>query len=52
MLDLAEKSAVDKRTSLFWININDEEKKLNDNDTGGQCYKTFYGPNLQIFIIS
>jgi len=29
-----------------------QEKKMNNTDTWAQCYKTFYGRNLQIFIMS
>jgi hypothetical protein len=52
MLDLAEKSVEDKRNSLFWQNINDEEKSSMTMTPEGQSYKTFYVRNLQIFIIS
>jgi hypothetical protein len=36
----------DKRTSLSHHGNNDEESKLNDIETIGQCYKTF----LSVFL--
>jgi hypothetical protein len=42
---------MDKHSSLFVLNAM-EAKKNFDIDTWGQSYKTFYGHNLRIFIMS
>ncbi len=44
----------EKHASLLCGSFEDEEIKKNVrlNETCGQCYKTFYGCKLQLFIIS
>jgi hypothetical protein len=41
-----------KHSSLFCHGICDKENKLKNNASSGQCYKTFYVRNLQIFEIN
>ena len=41
-----------KNSTLLGLIISDEEKCFISIDTRGQCYKTFYGRKLQLFIIS
>jgi hypothetical protein len=41
-----------KRSSLFGLSISIAEKEFYNIDTWGQSYKTLYGRNLQILIIS
>jgi hypothetical protein len=41
MLDMAEKSVGDKRNSLFWKNINDEEKSSMAMTPGANVIKLF-----------
>jgi hypothetical protein len=45
--------ARDKRSSLFWSQRQTRRRKgFYESDTCGQCYKTFYGRKLRLFIIS
>jgi hypothetical protein len=44
--------SMDKHTSLSRYRLNYVRKKFNSVNTWGQCYKTFWGRNLQIFRIS
>ncbi len=39
-------------SSLLQKSVNYGNKKFYNTSTMGQCYKTFYGRNLRIFIIS
>ncbi len=41
-----------KHSSLFGLVFCNEEKKFYNIDAKGQYYKTFFGRNLQIFVIS
>jgi hypothetical protein len=41
-----------RRSSLLQTAINYEHKKFYNSNTRAQCYKTFYGRNLLIFVIS
>ncbi len=41
-----------KHSSLFGLVVSDEGKKFYNIDTSDQCYKTFYGCKLLLFIIS
>ncbi len=47
-----EKLARDKCSSLLRLLINYVGKNLYNFDGRGQCYKTFFGSNLQIFALS
>ncbi len=41
-----------KHSSLFCLFVSNEEKKFDNIETMGQCYKTFFVRNLQTFVIS
>ncbi len=42
----------EKRSSLFVRSDSVEEKKLYNVETMAQCYKSFYGRILQVFMIN
>ncbi len=44
-------SRLDKDSSIFCLLVIDEEKMCYGIDTWAQCYKTFYGRNLQMFVM-
>jgi len=52
ILTFQKKLVVYKRSSLFILTVKDKERRLNDLDNLGQCCKTFFACNLQIFVIS
>jgi hypothetical protein len=51
-LDQTGRVVKNKCSSLSGLVVSDEEKKFYNIDLWAQCYKTFYGHNLQMFGIS
>ncbi len=52
ILDSAEKVAPRmEHPSLFVQSVSDNEKRFENIDARDQCYKTFYGRELPLFII-
>ncbi len=47
-----ERLAKHKYYSLLRKVVNYDHKKVYNIETKGQCYKTFYGHDLRIFVIS
>ncbi len=45
------KIGMDKRSSLFGSIVYGDEKRIIRLTSTAQCYKTFYGCNLQMFLI-
>ncbi len=52
MLDKPKARQNGKRSSLLAQRISDEEKSFKTLTPGDQYYKTSYGRNLQVFVIS
>ncbi len=48
----SQKVFSDKNSSLRIRIVTDEDNEFNVTATWGQCYKTFYGRDLQISVIS
>ncbi len=52
LLRLGQKTCQSQALKLICPTVSDEEKVLNNIDTTGQCYKTFYSRKLRLSIIS